>query len=216
MKENKTIPSKSKTSLLSLLINHYRVLFILGSISIFGSWIVQNFEENDFKSQREELIEKQEAVNRMFDARRVWLESLYTHSAIKNNVVENDEIYFVKAYNYLETSLTTLSLINEIIITDSIERKKTNLDLSTILTKNKKYFKDKNYGQIIQTIDSLHSENKFDLNSKFSQSGQFERKLLRDITNKEKSASNKYLFFYILGTLFIAIDFIILKSKITN
>ena len=45
-------------------------------------------------------------------------------------------------------------------------------------------------------------------NKKFAESGEKERSLLSDISNNEKKANQKYLWFYIIGSLLIAFDYL--------
>lgn len=196
-----------------LIFFQYEILMIIGSMSVFGAWVIQNFQENDYKSQKEELIQKEENINRMFDARRIWLESLFTERAIKNDDLENDEVYFIKSYNYIETSLTTLSLINEITIADSVKRNQLKDHYNSIISRNNEYFKNKEYLKIAQTVYKLNSEEQFNLNKKFFESGLLKTKILNDIKNNEKKANDKFLLFYIFGSILIAINFLISKNK---
>jgi hypothetical protein len=87
---------KHKLNIIKYLIFDFKLLLALGGIAILSAWIIQNFQENNIKSERQELLQKQNTINHLFDARRVWLESIYTHQAIKNDSVIGDKIYFTK------------------------------------------------------------------------------------------------------------------------
>ena len=191
---------------------HFRPLFVIGSILIFSAWLIQNFQEAEFKSKREILIEKQATINNLFAARRIWLESLYTHRAIKNDSVKNDEVYYVKAYNYLETTLSTLSHIDEVLISDTLKLKKELEKYAKTLEVNGEYFKNKEYEKLIQTVNYINA-GAYNVNKKFSESGEKERKLLSEITSNEKKANRHQLWFYILGSILIAIDYLAFKIK---
>lgn len=180
---------------------------------IFGSWLIQNFQESKHKSEREEIIEKHRNIEHLFDARRVWLESLYTHQTIKNDSIQRDRIYFLKAYNYIETSLSILSEINGVILKDTTEINSKNNELASILQECNQLYRNGQYGKLSEIINAINAENGYNISAKFQQSGVIERKLLKELSEKSESANKKYLWVYIIGSFFIAIDFILTNQK---
>ncbi|MBE2217887.1 MAG: hypothetical protein IAE90_06790 [Ignavibacteria bacterium] len=199
-------------------LKNFRLLFAFGCTAIFVAWFIQNFQENDFKGQREELLQKQSTINFLFAGRRVWLESIYTHNAIMKDTVTSDKIYFTKVYNYLEMSMQIIKSINEILIADTLMLRKSNDSLTYSLGLCEDFFKNEQYDLLSKYTNYVNSSapGGYNLNSKYAEAGNIIRKKLKELAESERDANNFYLWAYIIGTLLISVDYCVAKFSSKN
>jgi hypothetical protein len=191
---------------------HYRILFALGGVFIFGSWVIQNFQENKFRGERERIQKMQDNVIHMMDARRVWLESVFTHASLKPDI-KQDSVYHIKIYDYIETSLNVVALMDEIIIKDTVKLDSIKKDLAETIVLCANYCKGKDYDKLVQVSNAINMQDKYNLNGKFLDSGSKIKQLLDDLTAKENEYNHIYLYLYVIGAFCLAADFSLRLTK---
>lgn len=193
------------------LFTHFRLFFVLGSLSVFGSWVMENFQENKFRSEREHIELQQTSVMQMINARRAWEVSVDNHVPNKDGSTDTSRNYNIQVYNYIETSLNAITLIDEIIVKDRIKLDSLKKEIAETLIICANAVNDKDYDKLIAIANYMNMPKHFDFLGHLRNNGGKVKEMLTDLSKKEDCSNNLHLFLYCLGAILLAADFLIIK-----